>query len=611
FRATRPFGSSLGRAAALVLYAAVPLQYNALAAGRWSGLVVYAAAPWLLSWLCRLGNEEPFVARPRWPVRVVGLGLLVALTGAFVPAVLIIVPLLGVGLAAGSALAGRPGPGLRTLAGAVAASAIAIVLLLPWSVDVLGSRTALFGVKLGSAGRLGLGDVLRFHTGRVGGTALTWGFIIAAALPLLIGRSWRLAWAARFWCVALVCWGGTWAASRGWLPIPLPSPEALLAPAAAALALSAGLGAVAFEVDLPGYRFGWRQLACGMAAVGVFFGSLAVLGAAGGGRWHLPQRGVADPLAFLSGQHSEGSFRVLWVGDPRALPLGSWRLQDGVGYATSFDGAPDVTDLWAPRRAGATPRLASDLKLAQGRQTTNLGHLLAPMAVRYIVVPSRTGPTDAQSAPVPLPTGVLAALGQQVDLRTVPTDASLTVYENAAWAPARAILPPQAVEASRSGSPEASQSAYLAGARPVLLNGRFDHFTGPLPGGSEVLVSNTDSGHWRLSVGGQSATRRPAFGWAMAFAVPEQGGKASLRFNTPVGRILVIFFETALWLVALGLVIIDRRRRLPVSPGDGDLSVPTRWLEDAERAPVAVGPERHRPRRVAEPVGVDSDEVWM
>ncbi|HSS10187.1 MAG TPA: hypothetical protein VLL25_09890, partial [Acidimicrobiales bacterium] len=59
------------------------------------------------------------------------------------------------------------------------------------------------------------------------------------------------------------------------------------------------------------------------------------------------------------------------------------------------------------------------------------------------------------------------------------------------------------------------------------------------------------------------------------------------------------------------LVIIDRRRRLPVSPGEGDLSVPTRWLEDAERAPVAVAPEPHRPRRVSEPVGVDSDEVWM
>jgi GT2 family glycosyltransferase len=51
YRVTRPIGSPVGRAAALIAYAAIPVPYNALAGGRWAGLVVYAAAPWLIAGL--------------------------------------------------------------------------------------------------------------------------------------------------------------------------------------------------------------------------------------------------------------------------------------------------------------------------------------------------------------------------------------------------------------------------------------------------------------------------------------------------------------------------------------------------------------------------------
>jgi hypothetical protein len=573
-------------------------------------LIVYAAAPWLLGWICRLSGEEPFTARPRWPARVLALGLLVALTGAFVPAVLLVVPVLAIGLVVGSLLVGRPRPGVWALAGAGGATLIAIVLLLPWAVDALGSRTSLFGLSLGPPGRLGLGDVLRFHTGRVGGTALTWGFLVAAALPLLIGRSWRLAWAARLWGVALVCWGLIWAAGRGWLPVPVQSPELLLAPAAAALALSTGLGAIAFEIDLPGYRFGWRQLACGVAAASLFFGSLAVVGAAGNGRWHLPQRGVADPFAFLSASTQAGAFRVLWVGDPRALPLGSWRLADGVGYATSAEGGAGVADTWAPADSGATPRLAEALRLAEGGRTASMGHLLAPTAVRYIVLPSMMAPSDAHPSPVPVPGALLSALSRQIDLRTVPTDASLTVYENAAWVPGRAVLTSPATQASRENSARAIASTDLAGGRPALPEGSFDHFTGQLPAGATVLAASTDSDHWQLSAGGLAAHRQPAFGSAMVFSVSGQGGKASLRFVTPVGRRLILLLQTALWLAAAGLVIADRRFRQPGREVEGELSVPAGWLEDESLQPVLASGERRRIRRVAEPGGVDRDELW-
>jgi hypothetical protein len=269
-----------------------------------------------------------------------------------------------------------------------------------------------------------------------------------------------------------------------------------------------------------------------------------------------------------------------------------------------------VADTWAPADNGATPRLAGALRLAEGGQTTSVGHLLAPMAVRYIVLPSMTAPSDARSSPVPVPGAILSALSRQIDLRTVPTDASLTVYENAAWAPGRALLTRPAARASQSPSARAVSSTELASSQPALPAGSFDHFTGRLPGRAPVLVANTDSDHWRLSAGGRAASRSTAFGAAMLFTVAGQGGKASLRFGTPFGRRFVLLLQIALWVAALGLVITDRRRRQPAEEPESELSVPAGWLDDVTLQPVLATSDRRRTRRVAEPVGVDSDELW-
>jgi GT2 family glycosyltransferase len=609
YRSAKPLGSPLARAAVLVAYAAVPVPYNALAAGRWPGLVAYAVAPWLLAGLCRLGGEAPFATRARRPARILGLGLLVAASAAFTPALMVAVPLIGLGLAAGSLLAGRPVAGLRALAASVAATVVAAVLLFPWSFGVLRSRTTVFGVPLAAANAPRLADLMRFHTGPVGTGVLGWGLVVAAALPLLFGRSWRLAWACRMWGVALACWLLVWAAGRGFLPIPMATPEVFLAPAAAALALSVGLGALAFRLDLPGYRLGWRQLASMAAAAGLVLGAVPMLAAAGGGRWNLPHQDLGTSLSVAPGQ----SFRVLWVGDPRALPLGSWQYETGVGYATSTNGPPDATRLWPPTSSGATSLLADDLHLASGRLTTRLGHLLAPMAVRYIVVPSQTAPAGSGGTRVPVPSALVAGLDQQTDLKARPTDDALRVYENAAWAPSRALLSAgTATAAIQATTPAASQTVELAGAPPVLPAGGGDAFTGFLPPDASVLVAGTYQSGWQLSVSGQGASRQRAFGWAMVFSAPAPGGRATLHFTTPIlGRGLLVL-EVAVWLAALGALVADRRRHRDAlgahgnSAGSGAVEALT-----ASELPLDVGLGGHRrPRRVTVPDTGDDDEMW-
>ncbi|MGH9078266.1 MAG: hypothetical protein ACRDY0_12605, partial [Acidimicrobiales bacterium] len=453
WRVTRAFGSSRVRLAAVVVYAVNPLPYDALARGRWDGLLLYAAAPWLVGALAQAAGDAPFsrLSPARRRLSAIRLGLLLALVGAFVPAALVLVPVAGAALLAGAAAGGRRSAGLASLGLALTAAAVAAVLLLPWSGTTFTSVTSVFGVGGGPGARLGLGQILRFDTGPAGSGVLGWALLAAAALPLVIGGSWRLAWALRCWAVALAFWAITWAGLRGWLPVPISDPTVWLAPAALSLAVSAALGVAAFELDLPGYRFGWRQLSSAAAALAVALAALPVIAGAAGGRWHLPGQGPSAALVLPA--RTAGDYRVLWVGAPSALPLGSWRLSDGVGYATSLDGEPSVTDLWPPAQAGATSLLATDLRLAAAGDTSELGHLLAPLAVRFVVVPNHDAPSGSGARPVPVPGALLEGLGRQADLRALAPDPDYSVYLNAAWSPGVALFPAGALASATSGGP--------------------------------------------------------------------------------------------------------------------------------------------------------------
>lgn len=511
-------------------------------------------------------EEAPYVpvwARPgqavRWrlPDHAVPLSVLVALATALAPAVGPVVILTAGGLVLGGVLAGQVKACLRAFVTAVAAVLLAAALLFPWTLEFLlpGANWATFtGIDLPESRGFGLGTLMRFATGPLGHGALGWALLGAALLPLLIGRGWRFAWAARLWTLALTCWLVVWAGGRGWLVIPLPSAEVVLAPAAAALALAVALGLVAFEVDLRGFQFGVRQLASVAAAVAVVIATIPVFGAAVDGRWHLPHNDAGGLLSWMPAQKRAGTFRVLWVGDPEALPLQGWRLGRGLAYGTSRNGPPDATVLWPGSSGGATELIADAVNLARGRQTTRLGHLLAPMAVRYIVVP--VGDVGRDAAPA-----LSSALGFQIDLRELQGDADLLVYENAAWGPYRARLSPAVAEASQGSGLDSARTAELTGSRPVLPTEHSPfRYTGVLTDGDQVLLSEASSPGWQLTVAGEPADRRTAFGWANAFEVGT-GGKATLRYRTSPARYIAIVVEAALWFAAVRALRTQRRRK--------------------------------------------------
>jgi hypothetical protein len=159
----------------------------------------------------------------------------------------------------------------------------------------------------------------------------------------------------------------------------------------------------------------------------------------------------------------------------------------------------------------------------------------------------------------PVPAQLNRALDAQLDLRRVESDDSLSVYENVAWIPGRAQLPPAVAEASQGTGPDAVLHVELAGAPPVLpRRSEPARFAGDVATG-EVFLSQSSSSGWRLRVAGEGAPRRKAFGWANAFTVPA-GGRAVLSYRTSFVRHAIVIVQAGLWLLAIRTLIRLRLR---------------------------------------------------
>jgi hypothetical protein len=361
----------------------------------------------------------------------------------------------------------------------------------------------------------------------------------------------------------LTCWAAAWVGQQSWFELGLGPPEALLAPAAVALAVSAALGVVAFDADLPGYRFGGRQLASVVAGAALALGTVPVLGGMFDGRWNAPTQSFQPVLAFLrTDQATAGPFRTVWLGDPDVLPLAGWRLSDGVAYATTDHGLPTVEDRWAGSSDGATSLVADAIHLAQRRDTSRLGRLVAPMGIKYFIVPGESAPGTGD--PRPMPADIERALGEQLDLEVVLSDPNLHVYRNVSWAPIRTELRGPAVDAStRFPFFDAAAAVDLAGSPPLLTtHSGYATAKGSVNAGSVMYLANASSPRWSVTVNGRDAPRSKAFGWANSFRIDE-AGSATLRFNTPVSRYGLLAVQVGLWLFALRKLWRWRREARP------------------------------------------------
>jgi hypothetical protein len=251
------------------------------------------------------------------------------------------------------------------------------------------------------------------------------------------------------------------------------------------------------------------------------------------------------------------------LGSPDVLPIAGWRISDGLAYATSRNGLPGLTDDYPGTSYGPTRLLSQAIQLVRAGDTTDLGHLLAPMGVRYLVMVSSPAPLDTATADLrPIPRDLHDRLQSQLDLQLIDESAAATVYQNDAWAPMRIRLPDGAVGAAQLDDPRVARTVALnkPAPSPVLRHQSAPTtFTGDLPSGSAIEVAEAPSAHWQLRAGGHTASRQSSFGSSNLFSVVT-GGRATLRYSTPFGWRVAYFIGAGLWMGALTLVIRGRRR---------------------------------------------------
>jgi hypothetical protein len=277
---------------------------------------------------------------------------------------------------------------------------------------------------------------------------------------------------------------------------------------------------------------------------------------------------------------------VLFIGDSRLLPVPSTEYRDGVSWAIMNDGALDARDRWMSPSNEAADLITSALDEVSAASTLRAGRLLAPLGIRYVVVPEFDGVVSTVNDPLPLPVGLISSLEDQLDLVAIePRLPTLEVFENRSWLPTASLLEGSTAAASTSAGPEVLARSDLGEASPVFVGAdQFGSSSDDLvPGVVHLGIPYDDN--WSLSVDGIGLDSRRAFGETTAFDVPRPG-VGELRYDTPLTRPLMILLQVALWIVAL---VIVSRVRVPVSRRSRAL-VTNETLIDLSDPAVAVVP---------------------
>ncbi|MCP5029841.1 MAG: hypothetical protein GY929_26515 [Actinomycetia bacterium] len=562
WRLGRSMGSPRAAAVAVVVHVAVGVPWNSLEAGRWNGLVVWAAAPWVLRLLAAALGSAPFDRRGAIWSPGVRLALVLALTALVAPVVVAVTVGASLALVVGSILAGRLSGLSRLVLAVVVGCGGALLLHLPWAVDLITGGSDLtevwsmvVGARPAGPDMLGFGEILRFDTGTSASSLLTWFLLAGAAYPLLLGQGWRLTWATRWWSVAAVGWLWVWSVERDWIEVAAPAHEVVLGVVAAALAGCTALGVTVFTVDLREHHFGWRQVVSVAALGAVLVGVLPIVGAAVNGRWSMPSRDVAQAAGFLNDEVVVEPFRVAWIGTEGAI-TGGWPIFADVRVQVTPAGIPEVGDVLPSVPTKRSDLLVDALEAAFAGRTSRLGELLAPLGVRYMVVQLEGAPAPYALEAAPLPTRVVDGLTRQLDLTTRIVDPTLLVFENSSWVGMRAEL-------ELTDDPEASglvalDRVVISDATPVLPHAEGTASWSGAIGGRDVFVAEDPDAHWRLEVDGRITEGDAVADAAVVFRQPGTGQGVLVTSGTGV-RWVVAGAQIVLWLLVLLAVARARR----------------------------------------------------
>lgn len=629
WRLTDLFPSNRERVVALITYVAMPLVPGVVSTGRLGALVAFAAVPWFVHLLrvsVGIGTADPASAavdlvdgivdlEPRERVRRAAvLAIVAALAAALAPPVLVIFAGVVVVIALCSFAAGSGWPTAAWIGG-LGLGACVVAWLLNFPASTTWSWESLSSVSLAGPTGRGLADVAAMDVGEAELGRLGLALYLPVVTGLLLARAWRLTWSARAAGLVVVFGALAVLEDRGDLPVRMPEVGFLLAPAALGLAIAAASAVSSFSSDVAGGTFGWRQpvglLSVAAVGVGMFPSLLSITD----GSWYAPTTTMAQLVETQIAPDDElGDFRVLYLGDPRLLPgapidveSGDGGFGEGIGMVLTEPGLPGIADRWVAPHTDADDALRAALADIGGNLTQRGGRLLAPFGIRYIVVPVYDGAVSTPDHPVDIPSGLLGALGAQLDLELRYSAPNYVLYENRSAYPAAALFTGAAAGSAAAQTPADLVRADLTSGTPALgtvLDDRSGR--GTLEAGVFQLAVPFDD-NWKLTVNGENVPARAGLGVMTAFDVPA-AGPAELSYEQPGSRRNQLLLQAVLWVAAL---VVASRLRTPgwvgralgrgSGVGSGEAAIELDELSDArpmgDDDPTRIQPRLLRPEQ--------------
>jgi hypothetical protein len=197
---------------------------------------------------------------------------------------------------------------------------------------------------------------------------------------------------------------------------------------------------------------------------------------------------------------------------------------------------------------------------ARAGDTARLGHLVAPVGVRYIAVVNRWAPGKGNV--VPGDTRLASALTRQVDLTVSRINNGSIIYANDAWIPRRAVVPAgtPVMPPFSPGTAGALASAASSDAGAVARGVRGAVGGSDPTGPGTLLWAETAAAGWHATVSGHDLVHARAFNWTNAYEMPARGS-VSLSYHAGTLPGLRVIVAVLAWLLALAVWRRTRPRR--------------------------------------------------
>ena len=545
------------RVVALVIYAAGPIVPSMLGAGDTAAFGVYAVLPWAVHLARQLAGISvadvstvegdlvdgvlPVSAAQRRRM-IAAIVLVTAAGGSFAPVVVPVVVMVLVLVGLSSWLMRSPALVVARWFVAAGAAATSWLLLLPSS---LGWRwSTLTGGELAGVSVADARDAVSF--GGEGGLGLLGiALVVPVIAALLITRAWRLTWAVRGASLVGVSLLLLLLIGRGVATAYLPPASVLSVVMLFGATLPAAGIAGGFGSDVLARAFGWRQpLALGAnlaMAVSVVPGILSV----GAGDWGASAYPISSVVeSQFPSNSSTGVYRVLWVGDPRVLPVRGHEFAPGISFVITDSGGLTLSDTLV-RPEGDDARLVRDaLAVLSTGSTSRVGRLLAPLGIRFIAVPLADGVASTIDDPIAPPDGLSAALAAQLDVGVIQSPPTIEAFVNRSWIPPAAFLTGGAADASRNAGAGSLLLADFDGITAVELSadGGEEFVDAVMVQGPQMLSVPSEGvlhlgvpfdRQWRVTLNGETLSPRAGFGQTVAFDIP-RAGELIVAYDTPM-----------------------------------------------------------------------------